>query len=261
MNEKKSSLRKFVEYFFSGVVVVFVLLLVLWFINYFKIFKRPSFISDFFDGEKKDSDTAYSDESHLYEFLEQSGVSENSVSFAEIEKENVNSFVDVLTSKKGYYYEVETTVFYDGRSTATDHMIWNEDDYIRVDSKGKNLDNTYIVTHDGIEFSNNLTGEKRKIEGDVDFTPENIINIADVRFYLNSEYSETVDAKLVQAEEEKCLYLKFYTERYNKTDEFYISLDKGVVLSSTSQIDGVLTFYQKTKEFTYSSDQSRQVQE
>ncbi len=256
MSEKKTALKRILECFFSGAIVALLLLLVLWFINFFKVFELPSFISDFFDGREESPDSSYFDESHFYEFLEQNNHSESDISYISIDTENVKGLIDVLISHSNFYWEVETTLFYDKDTTVTTHKMWDDGESVRVDSVSNGLNNSLIITDSETVFRNNLTGETRTISGDTDFTPENIINIADIKFYIDSEFTDITDARLIETAEEKYLFVKFYTEKFNKTDEFYLSLDYGVVLSATSEINGVVTFSQKTKDFVFNFEET-----
>jgi hypothetical protein len=66
---------------------------------------------------------------------------------------------------------------------------------------------------------------------------------------MSSEYTEMKDAGLIDTDTEKYLYVSFYTESLDKLDEFYVSLDFGVVLFASSEINSEKVFSQTTRDF------------
>ncbi len=256
---KNPTLRKICECFFSGVIIAVLLLLVLWFINFFKVFPLPDFLKNFFDSNKESPDSSYYDESRFYEFLENSGEGVSTVEYVSLNKDNVVHLIKKLIVQEGYYWEVETEVFYGASSSLSVHKIWNNGSSMRVDTVSNGINTSLAVTDKGTAFRDNLNGKTRIIEGDTDYAPESIINIADIAFYVNSERTQITDARFVETDSEEYLYISFYTEEFDKTDEFYLSLDYGIVLSASSEMEGVQTFSQKTKDFVLDSTMSEEL--
>ncbi len=253
MAGKRKAVKRICEYFFSGVFVALLCLLVLWFINYFKVFNLPPFISEFFDGKKEEPDASYYDRTRFYEFLEENSISSNDADFVELTGDNVASMAETLISDENYFLEVQCKFFSGKDSIVTLHKIWSSHDKKRVDTIGQSENVTHVIKDGQTYILNNYNGESKVIKGDTDFILSDMINIADIKKYFEHDKTQVLDAKLVETDTDKCLYVKFYAEDLDKTDEFYISLEKGVVLNAVSAIGGEVVFEQTTLEYISSA--------
>ena len=249
MAGKRKALIRICEYFFSGVIVGFLCLLVLWFINYFKVFNLPDFVTEFFDGKKEESDASYYDRARFYEFLGENGAFLNSVDYVELTHDNVSSMVETLIFDENYYLEVKCEFFSGKDSASTVHRIWSDIGKKRIDTNGQNESVTHVIKDNETYILNNYSGESKVIKGDTDFTFTDMINIADIKNYFEHDKTRVLDAKLVTTDTDKCLYVKFYSDSMDKTDEFFISLEKGVVLNAVSYIADEVVFEQTTLEY------------
>ena len=249
MREKKTVIKKICGYFFSGVFFALLLVLVVWFLYYFNIFKMPDFIVNFFGGKAENIDTSYYDEQRFYEFLEKNGVSRNNVDFVILNNDNTAHFLNALEPCDNYQSKLIAKRFYEENVSEYKYTVWKDGTSWRVDCTGEHENTTTVRTGETTVSYNNLTGESRTINGDTDFTLENAVNIADVKQYINSLDTKVEESRLVTTDSAQYLYVKFNTEAYNKIDEFYVSLDYGVVLSATSEIRGKVVFSQITESF------------
>ena len=249
MAGKRTVLKRICEYFFSGVFVALLCLLVLWFINYFKVFNLPTFISEFFDGKTEEPDASYYDRTRFYEFLEESGTSSSTTDFVQLTGENVADMTKTLMSEENYFLEVQCEYFSGKDSVSTLHRIWSSSDKKRVDTIGQNENVTHVLKDGETFILNNYSGESKTIKGDTDFILSDMINIADINKYFEHDKTQVADAKLVESDNDKHLYVKFYTESLDKTDEFFISLEKGVILNAVSLIGEEVVFKQTALEY------------
>ncbi len=259
MKTKNSTLKRVFECFFSGVVIAILLILVLWFINFFNVFTLPEYITRFFESGNDEPDTSYYDESSFYDFLEQNSHSATDIAYVTLNEDNVEELVYELIERDVYFWEVETELFYKQESTVSNHKVWKNGNSVRVDTLSSGVNNSVVITDTETVIRDNLTGDERKIIGDTDFAPESIINIADITFYLNSDITAVTDARLIETESEKYLFVKFYTKELDKVDEFYLSLDYGVILSAASELEGEIIFHQKTINFVPDTAVSRDI--
>lgn len=246
---KKGTVKRICEYIFSGVIIAFVLTLLLWFLYYFKIFDMPDFINDFFSGKSENVDSSYYDESAFYTYLSSENETVLTTEPLELTTGNVSELIETLVLKDNFYWDVEVSYFYSDKSETFNHKWWSHEGKIRVDSSGKYIDTSTVFDGEKTVVRNNISGETTSFAAAEDTVGVDVISVADVRFYLESDLSEIKTADLVSTESERYLLVTFYTSELDKTDLFYISLNSGAVLFVESKIKDVTVFYQKTLDF------------
>jgi len=249
MNNKKGTVKRICELLFSGVLIALVLIFLLWFLYYFKVFNMPSFINDFFGGKQESVDSSYYNEDDFYSYL--SSKNEPVIYSEELEltEDNVREFVDALVLTDNYYWELELSFFYGDETKTYTHKSWSHGGKMRVDSSSLFEDTSTVFDGKTVFLRNNVSGEKTSFEAENTFAVDNLVNISDIRFYLDSEMSRVSSAEMINTDEGKYLQVVFYTEALDKTDEFFISLGDGVVLFVNSKISDTVVFQQKTKDF------------
>ena len=107
MNNKKGTVKRICEYLFSGAIIALVLILLLWFLYYFKIFKMPAFVNEFFGGKHESADTSYYDEDNFYDYLSSKNDPVLQIEKLELNSDNIKSFIDALVMPDNYYWETE----------------------------------------------------------------------------------------------------------------------------------------------------------
>ena len=258
MKDPKGLLKKICEYFFSAAIIGFVLLLLLWFFYYFNIFSMPNFITRFFGGRDGEVDSSYYNEEHFYDFLLKNEGVNTYFTEVSLTNDNVKSVISSITPISTFYWKAQTQLFYENKSNGYQHTVWSFDGKMRVDSASTYTNTTTVINEDTTLVRNNINGRVNKIVGDTDFSFDEIINIADIALYMDSSLSEVKEARFIDADSDKYLFVSFYTEKLDKVDSFYISLDYGIVLFAYSEISNVKVFEQKTQEFlkqySYSED-------
>jgi hypothetical protein len=249
MKEKKTRKRRILECFFSGVFIALALILLIFFLNRWGIFPLPQIISDFFNFEKGEVDQSYYDEERFYEFLSNNTSSDTEIKEVKLTVDNVSEFIRAIPVYSNYYWEIESQMLYSDKSTLYEYTIHSHNERYRIDEIHGNKNLTTVKDSEETVIRDNVTLNKRTIIGDTDFSFENLISIADIDFYLSSPDSVIKEARLIDTDTEKYLFVEFYTETLRKTDEFYISLDYGVVLFAMSRMGEEIVFTQKTNSF------------
>lgn len=249
MREKKVHRNKIIEYFFSALIILIVVLLLLGFLLYFKIIPTPAFLGNVFDFGKEEVDSSYYDESEFYAFLQNKQSTEADVKTLHVNTDNAADFIEALKTCENFYWELNTVDVYKNNEASSSHSIWSQDGKMRADTVSQYQNTTVVIDGDKTVVRNNKNGDVRTFEGDTDFTFESVVNIADIEFYIDSSDSAMKEASLVNTETEKYLCVVFENSELGKTDEFYISLDYGIVLFAVSYIDGEKVFTQTTKDF------------
>ncbi len=248
MREKKSNLKKIFEYIFSGILILALTLVVLWALFYYKVLPTPAFLSTLFNSEDE-VDSSYYNEDKFYDYLEGITEPETEVRTLTVDIDNVSDFINAVKVQDNYYWELEVENFYGEDSNKYSHTVWATDNKLRVDSASKYSDTTTVIDSEGVHIRNNKNGEVNDVGTDTEFTFSGVVNIADIEFYLTSRHSEIKEAGLIDTDTEKYLYVRVYTESLDKTDEFYVSLDSGIVLFASSEIASERVFVQTTREF------------
>lgn len=249
MSEKKVHHKKIIEYFFSAFIILLVLLLLLGFLLYFSIVPTPAFLTEVFGFGKSEVDSSYYNESEFYAFLQNNQNGTSDIKTLHVNVDNAADFITALKTHDNFYWEIDTIDFYKNYEMSYSHSVWAQAERMRADTVSQYQNTTVIVEEEKTVVRNNKNGDIRTFEGDTDFTFESVVNIADVEFYIDSPDSTMREASLVNTETEKYLYVVFENETLKKTDEFYISLDYGIVLFAVSYIDGEKVFTQTTKDF------------
>ncbi|MBQ9976949.1 MAG: hypothetical protein IJP16_10600 [Clostridia bacterium] len=257
MREKKSNLKKILEYIFSVILILALILVILWALFFYKVLPTPSFLSALFNSEDE-VDSSYYNEERFYDYLESISDAETEIRTLTVEIDNVSDFINAVKVRDNYYWELEVENFYGGESNKYSHSVWATDKKLRVDSTSKYSDTTTVIDEDGVRIRNNKNGETNVFGTDAKLTFSSVVNIADIEFYLESKQSEIQEAGLIDTDTEKYLYVRVYTESLDKTDEFYVSLDSGIVLFASSEIASERVFVQTTRElrtnYTAASD-------
>lgn len=240
--------KRVLGYFFLGVVILLLLLALVWSLNRYDVIKLPEYVLNIFE-QKNQNEVTNVDEMRFYEYLESRSTHESDIEYVTLGVDNVKAFISAINTRDTYYWDCETEYFYDANSVLYSYNIWVDKDTYRIDM-ASNFSNLSTVYKDGIiTTKDNLSGEVYTTQGDNDISLNKAVNIADVEFLLYSDDTVVEEAKLITAELEKYLYVRFFTEKLNKTDELYVSIDSGLVMFAVSTIDGSKTFSQKTNEF------------
>lgn len=250
MPDKKSVLKKIFGYFFFGAIALLFLVLVLWFLSYFKIVELPEFITNIFNTDKAENvDSHYYDESRLWELISSENQEVSEFSYVSLDAGNVGDFIFALNTVDDYFWYVKTQFFYEHRELNIFNSVWSGGDSVRIDEVSDYSDLTYLFENGTVTVLNNLTGERSISSGDSDRIFANIITVADVKKYIESKKSTVREACIIEYDGEKYIYINVYTEELDKTDEFYVSVDYGIVLYAMSEIASEVVFTQTTSEF------------
>ena len=249
MKDPKGVLKKIVEYFFSAAIIGLALLLLLWFLYYFNVFPMPKFVTELFDGQDGGVDSSYYNEDDFYDFLEKKESVDTELLEVELTVDNVKKVIAAIDPVDTFYWKAETEIFYEDKSDSSTHNVWSQNGKVRVDSVTTFENVTTVIENDTTGIRNNFNGQVNKIVGDTDFSFDEMINIADIDFYMDSSLSEVKEAKFIKTDDGEYLFVSFYTGELDKTDSFYLSLDCGIVLFAYSEIASETVFNQKTLEF------------
>jgi len=249
MSEKKVHQKKIIEYFFSAIVILLVILLLSGFLFYFSIIPTPQFLTEIFGFGKEEIDPSYYDETEFYAFLQNNQTDSSEIKMLHVNVDNAADFITALKTQENFYWELDTVDIYKSYEAKCSHSVWAQNGKMRADTVSQYQNTTVVFDDSETVIRNNKNGDVRTFKGDTDFTFESVVNIADVEFYINSSECIMKDASLVNTETEKYLHVIFENQDLKKTDEFYISLDYGIVLFAVSYIDGEKVFTQTTKDF------------
>lgn len=247
---KSNFLSKIIDAFWILLIFALIGAALIWFVNAFNIFPLPALFEKIFSDNDEivlPGNELEKDILELIEFNESD--SDYNYSYISLTPEKATVLLTDFDVTDKYFWEVETTSGTDKNKRTQTHRIYKKGDKIRVDTIDAYSDSTTVFLNGVTKIKNNKTGEIRQISGDTDFSYDNIVNIAALD-YLFSDPKQTVDfVSVSQDGEEKYLYVETEKKAFSGKDVFFISIEDGVVLNATSEIDGKTVFSQKTINF------------
>ncbi len=247
---KSNFFSKIIDAFWILLIVVLVVVGIFSFLNAFKIFPLNALLDKIFSNEEEVLLPDNQFEKDILKLIELNEPDNDyNYSYISLSHEKVSTLLGNLEATEKYYWEVETISGTDKNKRTQTHRIYKKGDKIRVDTVDAYSDSTTVFSDGITKIKNNKTGVIRQISGDTDFSYDNVINIAALA-YIFSDEEQTVDfVGVVENGEEKYLYVETAKRTFSGKDMFFVSIEHGVVLNSTSEIDGETVFSQKTLNF------------
>lgn len=217
----------------------------LWLIYAFNIFSFKDIWTSFRIEKTNETDNEKY-ENVLLDLLPDNISNSKQYSFLDLSSDKARELLYSFEAPENYFWEVETYSGIQNAKRNQTHRIYKKGNKIRVDTIDKYIDMTTVFADNNTVIKNNKTGEIRKISNDTDFSYDNIINLASLVF-LFSETEQKINFISVEASDGlEFLYVEFPKNKVNGIDEYFISLDYGIVFSATSKIDDEIVFSQKT---------------
>lgn len=245
----KSVFSKIADIFLTVVICFAVIIALLWFVHTFNVFELPDFIESFFSTEKSSVEKKDEFEENLLKLLESESYTEGEYKYVTLTSDKALQLLASISVSSDYFWEVETTVEYDDDARVQLHKIYKQGNKVRFDTSDESTDFTTIISDVGSITVNNLTGEQVKFSGDTEFTYSRLINIAAMEHFLDSDNLNVNSIAVVEFENEKYLYVEIPKNGVSGIDKYFVSLDYGVVMYASSEIDGNQYFLQKTIRF------------
>ena len=178
MREKKIHKNKIIEYFFSAVAVLLVLLLIFSFLVYFNLIPTPAFLTEVLGFSSGEIDSSYYDESEFYAFLQNKENKAPDIKTLHVNVDNVSEFITALKSNVNFYWELDTVELYKNASAEYSHSVWSQDGKTRADTVSPYQNTTIVIENGKTVVRNNKNGDVKTFEGDTEFTFESVVNIA-----------------------------------------------------------------------------------
>lgn len=240
--------RKAIDIVITLIIVVSVVSAFFWFVYTFDVFKLPSFIADIFDRDQRYADSEVTLDDDLLKLLETEEYIDEEYSCLLITPEKAKKLLSSVLNTDSYYWIVETVVKYGDASRIQRHSVYKKGDSVRIDTEEEDSRVTNIFSDERNVVIDNVTGEINEFSGDTDFSYSNIVNIAALDYLFDGNVA-VENIALLDADEDKYLYVEVPKKNINGTDKYFISLSCGIVMYASSTIDGEEYFTQKTISF------------
>ena len=245
----KSVFAKIADIFLTVVICFAVIIALLWFVHTFNVFELPDFIDSFFTTENTSVEKKDAFEENLLKLLESENYTDGEYKYVTLTSDRALQLLTSVGVSSDYFWEVETTVEYDDSKRVQLHKIYKQGNRVRFDTTDESTDFTTIISDAESVTVNNNTGELVKFSGDTEFTYTNLINIAAMEHFLASDNLNVNSVAVVEFENEKFLYVEVPKNGVSGIDKYFVSLNYGIVMYASSEIDGEQYFLQKTVRF------------
>ena len=145
--------------------------------------------------------------------------------------QNMSMTVSIRLKYGGRYGDLQRTASYT-KQGATER--------VSVTDSGGNVLVRAVITAGQLTYtqgSATLTLAK-----DVTHTPESIMGIADVKYFIAQPSANIIDAKLMDYEGEKIIYIEYRVPELSQTEKYYISIFHGIPIRVQTFHQGNLVY-------------------
>lgn len=247
---KNNIFSKIFNALLSVIVFIAIFSCLIWFIHTFNIFPLPENIENLFWSNSENKVNLDEIENRILELLDEGGMSDDGeYEYLLLTPEKATELLGDFKKCDKYYWEVETSTTSLGNTRKQIHRIYKSGDKIRVDTVDDFSDFTTVFSDGTTSLKNNLTGEIKKINGDTEFTYDNVVNIAALDYLFSYDDTKVSYVGVSNSNGEKYLYVEIPKTSLEGMDKYFISLDYGVVFNATSVVDSKTVFEQKTIAF------------
>lgn len=246
---KASILTKILDVLLALVICFAVIVALLWFVHTFNVFKLPGFVIKFFDGDSVSIDVQDTFETDLLTLIESQSYMEGEYEYVRLTGEKAHDLLSSFAPVNNYYWEVETTVTSGAENRVQNHRIYKRGEDVRIDTVDNDSDLTTVYSDNGAVTVDNKNGGKILFENGNGFSYTDIINVSTLEKALSPDNYSIDTVAVVELEDKKYLYLEIPKSGVNGVDKFFVSLDNGIVLYSSSEINGTEYFKQNTVVF------------
>lgn len=187
----------------------------------------------------------------IYNSLSAAG-SQKEYHFSAITTENAVSAIKMIETADSFYAVFTAESFSGSRTVSTKTKVWKNADRYRTESQG-NMNKTCICDGKNVKITNDerATSAIYPVSGSFNYSEE--IGVADIGYILENAQSKITSARFARTAgiqtSGNIIYAEFYDEKTDCREEFYISVDYGVILTAQSFIGDELVYRLTTNEF------------
>ncbi len=245
----KPMISKVLNILILTVCVVSALVALLWFVHTFDVFTLPSFIDDFFDRDSSYENTTAAFEEELLSILSKQSNFDGEYEYVTLSVDNAVSLLNSIDATADFFWSVRTDVKISDFVRTQSHSIYKSENKIRIDTPENGADYTTIISNGSVVRLNNETGEKTSYSHSDDFSYSDIINIVDLKSLLASDLLKIESIAIVTIGSDKYLFIKTPINEMGAVNEYFLSLEHGLVLYAASRIGDEEYFKQETLVF------------
>jgi|GEM_PF-3521159 len=179
--------------------------------------------------------------------------------FSAITTENAVEAIKMIEMADSFYAVFTAEVFGGGESVATKTKVWKNEDKYRTETQGS-VNKTTICDGEKIKITNDdrTTYGIYPVSGEFSFSEE--IGVADINYILENAQNEIISVRFARTAGIQTggniIYAEFFDQETGYREEFYISIDYGILLSAQTFMGDELIYRLTTNEFiqNYVSD-------
>lgn len=166
----------------------------------------------------------------------------------EIDQTNIQALLQSLQRPEDYQLQSETTYFYNGSYSTMKSLLWKEKANVRISQTGvdENTDLQILMTDKWVYLWNadNTVTRFEKQARDADLyrrtpTYEDLLKLP---------AEEVLEGRVVELEEQLCLYAKTKDVLTGEIEQWYILAENGLLLYADGTLDGQMTYQYRTTE-------------
>ncbi|MCX7615393.1 MAG: hypothetical protein N2Z65_06530 [Clostridiales bacterium] len=155
----------------------------------------------------------------------------------EITTANVQRVIASMSRPNSYSFDSDVTLYYSGGNTSWKNHHSAKNGYTKTEQYNENgILMKHVITGNGKIFIWRPGGDARYYSGHLgDETSDSVQRIPAFEDIVNRDPSEIQEAKYVNIDGNNCIYVRAQDKTLQYTDEYWISLDYGLLIQNVTK--------------------------
>jgi hypothetical protein len=216
------------------------------------LFRLPDFLENLFFGVNDDGEAIKADDGDIYDYLSADELEGGGFSI-EISLENVREIISGINLPDNLHLETTAEYYSRGRvSKRVEMSLWKKEEKYKYTVKSNGEPEELYINDGRFEYiENSVTGSSIRRTANKNFNFESVPHIKDINYYLDLiDGGSIINYEVHRGRgieiEESIIIIIYEIEELNQRERIQISLDNGIVLSVTCEVDGVLYYKSET---------------
>lgn len=172
--------------------------------------------------------------------------------FSSITAQNAIEAIKMIQTAEKFYAVFTAEIFDGAESFATTTKVWKNNEKYRTETQGS-VNKTYICDGERVKITNDDRFTSKIYPASEAFTFSEEIGVADINYILENAQNEIVSVRFARTAGIQTggniIYAEFFDSDTEYREEFYISIDYGILLSAQTFMGDELIYRLTTNEF------------